>query len=947
MRLFDKALLRNLFSSGVLLSLLLGLSACQMFSSSDQPVVDPNSLEAIAPQAISPALLDRPPIELGIDQVIVSYTQLLPLLQRPEEKLRVLHRLADLKLKRGEALMVEEAVDELDIAISAYQGLLELYPEREVNDQILYQLAKSYDLQGKSEQSLLTLTTLIESYPQTQYASEVQFRRGEILFTNADYEAAERAFSAVVNLGDQDFLANAHYMKGWSQFKQTRYAVALTEYAQVLDLVLPQPANLEQIDAKYRTMVDDLFRVMSLSFSYLGGAEAVEDLFKVVGPRDYEDLVYARFGEHLITKELYTDAIAVYEGFIARHPLHLSAPRFQIRIIETLYRADFKQDILEQKIRFVDEYGLGSAFWSENQTQDLGFVYEQLEALIPELADRFYILAQQDKNLKSKARQSNYRKASYYYESFVATFPEHPMVANNLFLLGESYFALENWPAAIVSYEAAGFDYPQYEKAAESAYASVVTYTRYAKQWDVLTPELQMEKRDEQQENRLRFVNMHSDDERADDVLYVSAQYAFAEKRYAQTIEMSDRLLAWLPLIPANVRVEARILKAHSLYALQDFVLAEQAYQQALEILPAKDARRTALIENLAASVYQQAEGHLAAGNKAAAIEELLRIAVVAPGAALRANAEYDAISYLIELKQWPRAISQITLFRAQYPQHELMNTLVPKMALSYRETSQWELAADELKTMIALAKTDEEKRDTLFIAAELYDRASNWDKAIKTYRSYANTYAKPADVYMEAANRLAELYEKTGDPLKRRFWLAKQMKTVDALGAAADDRMVYLAASASAVLAEDAFQQYKRIKLKLPLNVSMEKKTVALEKAMKAYQKTASYGISSFATEAGYRMADIYAQLSRDLMDSDRPAGLNALELEQYEILLEEQAFPFEDSAIEIHEQNASRSWNGIYDDWVKQSFDSLKRLLPGRYDKPELETEVSNVLD
>ncbi|KZZ10608.1 hypothetical protein A3749_00135 [Oleiphilus sp. HI0078] len=150
------------------------------------------------------------------------------------------------------------------------------------------------------------------------------------------------------------------------------------------------------------------------------------------------------------------------------------------------------------------------------------------------------------------------------------------------------------------------------------------------------------------------------------------------------------------------------------------------------------------------------------------------------------------------------------------------------------------------------------------------------------------------------------------------------------------------MAAGAASVLANDAFIQYKRIKLKLPLNETMIKKTKALEKAMKAYQKTASYGVSQFSTEAGYRMADIYAQLSRDLMDSDRPTGLNELELEQYEILLEEQAYPFEDSAIEIHEQNSSRSWIGIYDDWVQNSFDALKELLPGRYDKPELKSEI-----
>ena len=118
------------------------------------------------------------------------------------------------------------------------------------------------------------------------------------------------------------------------------------------------------------------------------------------------------------------------------------------------------------------------------------------------------------------------------------------------------------------------------------------------------------------------------------------------------------------------------------------------------------------------------------------------------------------------------------------------------------------------------------------------------------------------------------------------------------------------------------------------------------MEKALKAYQKTASYGISEFSTEAGFRMAELYSHLSKSLMDSDRPDNLNELELEQYEILLEEQVYPFEDNAIDIHEQNASRSWNGLYDDWVKKSFVELRKLLPGRYAKDEASMEIINVL-
>ena len=32
-------------------------------------------------------------------------------------------------------------------------------------------------------------------------------------------------------------------------------------------------------------------------------------------------------------------------------------------------------------------------------------------------------------------------------------------------------------------------------------------------------------------------------------------------------------------------------------------------------------------------------------------------------------------------------------------------------------------------------------------------------------------------------------------------------------------------------------------------------------------------------------------------------------------------------------------RSWEGVYDDWVKKSFAELGRLMPARFDKHEIE--------
>jgi tRNA(Ile2) C34 agmatinyltransferase TiaS len=81
-------------------------------------------------------------------------------------------------------------------------------------------------------------------------------------------------------------------------------------------------------------------------------------------------------------------------------------------------------------------------------------------------------------------------------------------------------------------------------------------------------------------------------------------------------------------------------------------------------------------------------------------------------------------------------------------------------------------------------------------------------------------------------------------------------------------------------------------------------------------------------------------------LLESQRPKRLSKDELEQYNIMLEEQAFPFEEKAIELHEINARRVSAGLYDDWVKKSFAALVKLRPVRYAKMEKGEGVINAL-
>ena len=60
-------------------------------------------------------------------------------------------------------------------------------------------------------------------------------------------------------------------------------------------------------------------------------------------------------------------------------------------------------------------------------------------------------------------------------------------------------------------------------------------------------------------------------------------------------------------------------------------------------------------------------------------------------------------------------------------------------------------------------------------------------------------------------------------------------------------------------------------------------------------------------------------------------------LALEQFELLLEEQAFPFEERAIETFETNLKRISQGIYDEWIRNSYQQLVTIAPGLYGRVE----------
>ncbi len=896
------------------------------------------------PEPPEPTLADLDPARLpdqaialpsvDLDSLTESYREVIASTASAEVKVQVMHRLAGLEMLRGEqqAYDAQSGTGVFDQAIAAYEELLQQHPERAGVDRLKYQLSKAYDLNGQPEASLQVLDALVPQDSRSGHYAEAQFRRAEIYFVAADYDRAEQAYAEVIGFGAAtSYYRNALYMHGWTQFKRERYRASIKSFTETLDLILPATTDLESLPRAERELANDSFRVLSLVFAYLDGPKTIEEVYTSLGERHYEPLLFDNLGELYLGQERYRDSAEVYRTFVSRHPRHELAPTYSGKLIKSFEAGDFPAQVLVEKQNYVSNYGIASAYWAAKDEAVRAQIRPFLKQYLNELARHYHALAQTLRSGKAKnkaeAQQGrllatqHFTTAADYYQAYVDTFPQDPQVAEMTFLLAEARYEAGSFAAAIKAYEVVAYEYSSDKPAADH------------ENWQRLKIE-----------SELRFADRFTEDERAPAVLTRAAEELLAFDEFEQAVAAARKLTAWQTPIDAKLVRTAWLVIGHGTFELQQYADAEIAYQQILSRTPVKSTQRKDLIEQLAASIYKQGEQQLSQGDQLAAAGQFLRVVELAPDSTIRVNAQFDAATNLLAVAAWARAIDVLTDFRERFPRHRLTAEIPAKLVYAYQEHGEWHNAATELSAIHDVETDPKAKREALFMAAELFAKAGDTETAILRYRSYAHAYPEPFPVAMEARFLLSELYRETGQDAKRRFWLRKMIAADAAAGASRTDRSRYLAAYSSQVFADNLYMQFVSIKLSLPLKKSMKKKKLALKKALQANQKTIDYGVEEFATKATFKIGAIYASLSRDLMASERPRKLDALALEQYQLLLEEQAYPFEEKAIEVHEGNARRSWSGIYDEWIRQSFTELAKLLPARYSKQESKLNFSD---
>ena len=940
--------MKNMQYTFVSLALLFLLSACG--GNSKQSTLGDLKYQPKEEQEIEFAKLNH-------EEVRNEYKELLDLFEDKQLKEQIERRIADVYMMESVYEQNENPAQKSYYleAIKEYEKILKKYPNSPDNAEVLYQLAKAYDMEGQQERALKMLTTLTSRHPYYPHLAEAWFRMADIHFSNQSYKEAENAYLQVTRLNNENLWVNAHYMLGWTYYKRFNYSNSLDSFAYVLDQHLDGAENTDNLPKAVKPLVEDTLHSISLSLDKVEGAAHVKNVKGLAG-KPYVWMIYRNLGDYYLEKELYGEAVSSYKAFIDLYGSSSRAPAFHNMLIDAHIKGGFPGQALEEKALYVKAYGIHSSFAVADE-QVKSDVRKSLRTYLGELAKESHSSAQgYDKNIadmleKPKGRESRiksaqkdalaaYNLAAAYYGELALTFPDDEKYDETLFSRAEVLFAAGRYSEAVRDYEFVA--YTPKGKSAEkhrpdSGYAAIISYQKHIDSLSEKSKDYR-QWQEKAVESMLRFAGTFHADERSPSVLTNAAEYLFSLDNYEQAIEISSNLLERNADLDKNLKKTAYGIMAHSWFKLENFPKAEESYLNQRSLVSKKSEDYALISERLATTIYKNSEVLVKAGDKQKTVTELLKIKELSPLSTRRVPAQYDAALLLMDLKSWDAAIVELQDLESNFSEHELALEFPRKLALSYEKDERWVAAAKAYLALSAEDPDDEVKREALFAAANMYEHAGNLEQAIVYFKQYAHAYEEPFDTRMEARYRLASAYQKLNDTGKQQYWLRRIIEGHRSAGSSATERSLWLAAWANIQYGDFYAAKFSASKLSQPIVKSLGKRNEFLQEASSRYQQAADSGLLEYVTMSGYKIGLLYQQLAADLRSAPAPKGLSASDITLYRTIIEEQAQPLDQLAVELYEANVARAWDGEFNEWISQSFNRLAILYPERYAKTEI---------
>jgi hypothetical protein len=152
------------------------------------------------------------------------------------------------------------------------------------------------------------------------------------------------------------------------------------------------------------------------------------------------------------------------------------------------------------------------------------------------------------------------------------------------------------------------------------------------------------------------------------------------------------------------------------------------------------------------------------------------------------------------------------------------------------------------------------------------------------------------------------------------------------------EPEILAFAARSQLRIAEHSFEEYGGFHIAPPVEDTVVRKRELLQGVIREFVAAGNYRTADVITASNFFIGRALELFKEDILSSPVPPGLGPGEQEEYDLLLQEMAFPFEEKALGAYRVNIQRSVTlEMLDPWIEQTYERMAELAPWAYQREE----------
>ncbi|MEK6608041.1 MAG: tetratricopeptide repeat protein [Myxococcota bacterium] len=859
-------------------------------------------------------------------------------------------------LDRGEK--PAEPAPDYTAPIATYQQIRTENPQYDKIDEVRFRLA--YALEGMSNHmdALDAFAELVRESAASTLAPDAYLAMGEIWFELGKLVPSRENYKSVTDKFPRHGLAGyARYKLAWTYVNEAAYVDAAQILQQIVDIggthgrINLRDQALSDLIGVFAELPDGVRRAHAYYPKVLDKARGREFMLRLARYYDAQDKI--------------EETLQVIALLQADAPTLPDLPKVHGFRVEVLKRTGNLGRLDVELAELAAFYELGSPWDGANA----GAVEARAEAQLLLEESLEYLAIRKHEEAQRLKDEAKYREAAEKYADFLKRFPKSKRALRVRFFYGETLLKG-------IQYELAARQYREVVRAGPSefyedaAYKTLFGFAEAMKEKG-LDPEAKIiDEKEEIAQTMLAPIEVEfvaaSDDFatrfpqstdapavlfKAAKTYYLHGELELAAARFTKIIELAPThkyaaFAGTLALDCYNRRRDWPNMVKWARYLLQHKNFEHKSQVELKDVVARASVNAVEILEK--------------EGRHAEAAEATMAVVEEFPKSESTDRNLFNAAALYERAGDRKKAEELYDRTRRDFPKGEWAAKATFVLGSMAEARADFPKAAKEYEAVASLPKV-ERTADALYNAALLHEALGRFDAAIAARRRYVEMNAAAKDAH-EVFFAVGPLLERQGrkkeatahyDEYLKRWPELELVRTLEAhLRAGRLDQVIALfkekkqapatpaaahAAEARFLQAEAIYAEFEAVTLNVPetkIKQAVLAKKAKMELAVKGYVEVVQYQDPLWSAAALYKIGSSFQRFAESLIEAPIPPGLTPDEEEVYRAILQENALPIEEQAIEKFQRAVDLAHKQrIYNKWTALSGQHLAKYRPDAY--------------